>query len=165
MMFSERQSSSGAERRDQLQAIEGKVVRIVGRSWRREVTHPNLELGKSRDRFRGRVLVSVVVSNVGTPLLPSLRFRSWFTLELGESRNGIRRGVLVGVVISDVGTPLFPSLWFGGGLTLELGESGDGVGRGILASVVVPNIGAPLLPSLGFGERLALVQPRTRKAG
>jgi hypothetical protein len=100
-------------------------------------------VGKSRDGIRGRVLVGVVVPNVGTPLLPGLRLGRGLALELRESRNIGWGSVLVGVVVSDVGTPLLPGLGFRGrlGFTLRVLPRSGGV---------VTDSLTPLAPSLRF---------------
>ena len=79
-----------------------------------------LELRKSGNGRWGGILVGVVVSDVGTPLLPRLRLRRGLAFELREAGDRRRVRVLVGVVVSYVGTPLLPSLGFRGRLALAL---------------------------------------------
>ena len=187
-----KKSGSETERRDQLRAREGKKVRIIGISRRREEeTYWDLELGKSGNGIRGRVLVGVVVSDVLTPLGPRLGFRRGFALlpRAGEVGKRVGRPIQVGIVIPDVGTPFSPSPRFGGGITLlpRTREVRKRVRRSILVGVVVPNAGTPLSPGLGltlgpgsgvvitdglsplgpsqrFGGRIALL-PGARKVG
>ena len=114
----------------------------------------DLELGKSGDGIRGRVLVGVVVSDVLTPLGPRLGFRRGFALlpRAWEVGKRFGRPIQVGIVVPDIGTPFSPSLGFGGGITLlpRTREVRKRVRRSILAGVVVPNAGTPFSPGLGL---------------
>ena len=84
-MFPEEKSWSGVERRNRLRASEAKPVRLVGRSVvveSREEMHSGLVVGKLGDVIWETVLVGVVVTDVGSPLLPIQRLalearRAW----------------------------------------------------------------------------------------
>ena len=114
----------------------------------------SLVMRKSGDVIWGAILVGVVVTDAGTPLLPGLGL----TLVVRESRNIVRRAILVSVGVPDIGAPLLPRLRLRRRLALavrkfiafEMRESRDRIGGGILARVVVSNVLTPLVPGFGF---------------
>ena len=126
------------------------------------------------DGRRVRVLVGVVVSYVGTPLLPSLGFWGRLALRvLPGSSVGVTNGLAPltprllrfrfalrvlpgsGVVVTDGFTPLLPRL-LRFRLALELRKSRNGGRGGILVGVIVSNVGTPLFPRFRLGGGLAL---------